>query len=102
MAVEPDPNLTLVEHNAQRFRRDDVDHEEYPFCFKWTGRPPSLPGIAWAFEVGGDEVLVVRSKTLESLQGFVEVNGLRDHLRVKRFTITGPEGQIEHFDRYAS
>ena len=55
--------------------------------------------VAFIGLYGGSEDIVVRSMTKEALDEFIKENDLRTHPRLRRLTITGPDGFEEKFPK---
>ena len=72
------------------------DDPSYPFLLEVNLRPPDFMRVAWILLNGGSEEIIVQGRTLEALQEFVKKNELREHPRLRRLTITGPTGVVEH------
>jgi len=66
-----------------------------PFKLEANFSPPLFMDLAFVFLYGGSEEIVVRGETLEALNKLIEVNNLRTHPRLRRITITGPDGIVE-------
>lgn len=74
----------------------DADKAEYPFRVELRCR---LAGVMMDFMAiclyGPTEICVVRGKTIEALNEFIEANGFRTHSRMQSMVVSGPEGEIE-------
>jgi hypothetical protein len=84
------PGLKLIRHNASGV--NEADDLSFPWLMEATFTPPEFLEIAFVFMHGGSEVIVVRSMSREALDEFISMNDLRNHPRLRRITITGPEG----------
>jgi hypothetical protein len=78
---------------------DEPDDPSYPYKLKINLRPPELMQVAFVMMHGGSEIVVVRGKTREAIDRFIEVNNFRQHPRLRRGMITGPEDLCEKFGR---
>lgn len=87
------PGLKLIHHNAGGVRLPD--DPSFPFKLEANFCPPEFMSVAFVLMHGGSEEIVVRGMTRESLEKFVEMNSLRTHPRLRRLTITGPDGIVE-------
>lgn len=76
-----------------------ADDPSYPYKLEVNLRPPELMQVTFVMLYGGSEVIVVRAMTLEALDRFIERNDLRQHPRLRRGIITGPDGGQEEFGR---
>lgn len=85
--------LKLIRHNAQRYETDD--DPSYPFRLDVNLRPPEFMRVAFIMLHGGSEEVVVRAMSRAIVDEFIEVNDLRRHPRLRRITITGPDGATE-------
>lgn len=86
------PGLKLIRDAGGANLPDDPS---FPFKLEANFRPPEFMNVAFVLMRGGSEEIVVRSMTKESLDKFVEMNNLRAHPRLRRLTITGPDGIVE-------
>lgn len=75
------------------------DDASYPYKLEVNLSPPELMQVAFIMLHGGSEEIVVRAMTKDALDQFVELNGLRHHPRLRRLTITGPDGLREEVGR---
>lgn len=91
------PELKLIKHNACRV--DLPDDPSYPFKLEMSLRPPELMIVAFVGLCGGSEEIVVRGKTLDALNKFIESNGFRRHPRLRHLTISGPDGIAEQLQK---
>ncbi len=91
------PGLKLIRHNAGGLNLPD--DPSFPFKLEVNLRPPGFMDVAFVGIYGGSEEVVVRGMTKGALYKFVELNQLRTHPRIRRFTITGPKGIVEKFKR---
>ena len=86
-------DLKLIRHNMGGV--DEPDGPSYPYKLEYVCRAPAVMEIATMFLYGGQEIVVIRSKTLPALQKYIKQNKFRSHNRLVSLTITGPEGIIE-------
>jgi hypothetical protein len=93
--TEVDHNLKLIKHNVAGVNQPD--DPSFPYKLEINCSPPEFMIVTFVSLHGGSEEVVVRSKTRESLDKFVEVNGFKTHPRLRRLTITGPDGLREEF-----
>lgn len=75
---------------------DDPDH---PFKLYFNFSPPEFMGIAWIFAHGGSEEIVVRTKTREAIDEFMQRNDFYRHPRFRRGVLTLPDGKEEKLER---
>jgi len=87
------PGIKLIRHNASNVNLPD--DPTFPFKLEANFRPPEFMIVAFIGLYGGSEEIVVRGMTKDALDKFVEANGLRTHPRLRRLTITGPDGIME-------
>ena len=85
--------LKLIRLNSARV--DEPDDPSYPYKLEVNLRPPELMQVAFVMLCGGSEEMVLRGKTRDAIDQFVELNDLRRHPRLRRMTITGPDGPPE-------
>lgn len=78
---------------------NDPDDPSYPYKLEVNLRPPELMQVAFIMLHGGSEEIVMRGKTREAIDQFIELNNLRHHPRLRRMTITGPNGLREEIGR---
>jgi len=87
------PGLKLIKHNASNV--DLPDDPSFPFKLEASFDPPQFLRMAFIGLYGGSEEIVVRGMTKEVLDELLDENHLRTHPRLRRFTITGPDGIVE-------
>ena len=68
------------------------DDPSMPYRLDANFRPPEFMQVAFVLMHGGSEEIVVRSETREALDEFIKENNLDTHPRLRRLTITGPDG----------
>lgn len=73
----------------------EPDDPSYPYKLEINLSPPELMQIAFIMLHGGSEELVVRAMTREAIDQFIEQNDLRHHPRLRRMTLSGPDGSHE-------
>lgn len=88
-ARAPIEGIKLIRHNAGRVNLPD--DPSYPFRLDAVFSPPDFMNVAFALLYGGTEEICVRGMTREALERFVEANGFRTHIRLRRLEITEPE-----------
>jgi hypothetical protein len=93
--AEVDPNLKLIRHNSAGVNLPD--DPSFPYKLVVNCSPPEFMIVTFVSLHGGSEEVVVRSKTKESLDRFIKVNNFKTHPRLRRLTITGPDGLVEEF-----
>jgi hypothetical protein len=99
-APDQDDDLKLISLNSCRIDEPEEPHVlDYPHKIVVNLSPPDLMQVAFVMLHGGSEVLVVRGRTRESLDRFIEQNGLRRHPRLRWMKITGPNGGEEEIRR---
>ena len=92
--------LKLIRLNSVRINEpDDPNDPGFPYKLEVNLRPPELMQVAFVMLYGGSEEMIVRGKTREAIDAFVDLNDLRHHPRLRRITITGPDGLREEFQR---
>lgn len=89
--------LKLIRHNTTGVNISD--DPSLPFKFVGIFSPPGFMTVAFIGMFGGSEKIVVRSKTLKALQSFIDLNEYRTNPRLRKITITGPDGVIEEINR---
>jgi hypothetical protein len=89
--------LKLIRHNSSRI--DNSDDPSYPYKLVANLRPPELMQVAFVMLYGGSEEMIVRGKTREAIDQFIERNELRHHPRLRWMTIEGPDGTTEEIRR---
>lgn len=89
------PDIILVAHNAESIcLKDDP---AYPYKLEGEFMPPDFMQVTFVALHGGSERFVVRGKTKESLDAFIELNKFKTHPRLISLTITGPDNFREEF-----
>lgn len=78
---------------------EEPDDPSYPYKLEVNLSPPELMQVAYVMLHGGSEKLVVRAMTREAIDQFVEQNALRRHPRLRRMTLSGPDGANEEILR---
>ena len=73
----------------------EPDDPSYPYKLEVNFSPPELMNVAFVMLYGGSDELIVRAMTREALDEFVAVHDLHLHPRLRRATITGPDGRTE-------
>ena len=87
--------LKLIRLNSARI--DEPDDPSYPYKLEVNLRPPDLLLVTFVMLCGGSEEMILRGKTRDAIDQFIELNYLRRHPRLRRMTITGPDGLREEF-----
>jgi hypothetical protein len=93
MADEIIPGLKLIHHNASGV--NVPDDPSFPFKLEGNFSPPEFMNVAFVLMHGGSEEIVVRAMTKAALDKLIEANHFRTHPRLRRMTITGPDGIAE-------
>ena len=93
----PIKGLKLIRLNSARI--NETDDPSYPYKLDVNLRPPELMQVTFIMLHGGSEEMVVRGKTREAIEQFIEQNDLRQHPRLRRMIITGPGGLQEEISR---
>lgn len=70
----------------------DRDDAGYPYRLEVNLSPPQLMEVAFIMLYGGSEKIVVRAKTRDAIDRFIDLNTFIKHPRLRRMTITGPDG----------
>jgi hypothetical protein len=70
------------------------DNPTLPFKLEVTLRAPEFMNVAFILMHGGSEELVVRATTAEELTEFTGQQHFDTHVRLTRWSITGPEGVV--------
>lgn len=78
---------------------NEPDDPSYPYKLDVNLRPPDLMEVAFIMLHGGSEEIIVRGQTREAIDQFIKLNDLRRHPRLRRMTITGPDGPPEEISR---
>lgn len=81
--------IKLIKHNMGGVNNPD-DPAYGPWRLDLVCRVPGFMEVAASFIYGREEV-VVRGKTKEALEQFVEANNFRTHPRLQSLEITQPE-----------
>lgn len=81
--------IKLIKHTGECALPDDPS---LPFRLDLVLRAPSAD-VAFMLFHGGTEDVVARADSAEELIEWMHENGLRDHPRLIRFSITDPEGK---------
>lgn len=85
--------VKLIRHNASGVNLPD--DPSFPFRLEVLLSAPEFMDVAFILIHSGGEKIVVRGMTVEALDRFVKAENLRTHPRLRRFTITGPDGIVE-------
>lgn len=97
-AAEQIEGLTLVHLTGTKISDPDSD-ESGLYRLEVNLRPPELVNVAFIMLHGGSEEVIVRAKTRDAIDQFIEVNAFRRHPRLRRMTISGPGGLRVEFNR---
>lgn len=85
--------LKLIRLTGSRI--SEPDDPSYPYKLVVNLSPPQLMQVAFVMLYGGSEEMIVRSKTREAIDQFIERNDLRRHPRLRWMTIASPAGAVE-------
>lgn len=77
----------------------DDPSPSYPYKLEVNLCPPDLMLVTFVMLHGGSEVIVVRGKTREAIDRFIEQNTLRQHPRLRWMILSGPDGAQEEIAR---
>ena len=89
--------VKLIKHTSDY---DHPDDPSLPFKLEVTLRPPEFLEMTWVGLYGGSEDIVARGDSAEELLAWADENGLKDHIRLRRYSITDSEGKVvESWDR---
>jgi hypothetical protein len=89
--------IKLIKLNSSGI--NEPDDPTYPWKLEISFSPPEFLIIAFIGLFGGSEELVVRGMTREALEELLESEGYRHHPRLRKITITGPDGKPEEIER---
>lgn len=92
MKDTPIPGLHLVELTGQSPRQAPDPTKPWRLVVELT--PPQFMQIAFTMLHGGTERVDVQGDTRESLEELMRRNDFRTHPRLRRLTLTGPEGVV--------
>jgi len=85
MADDIIPGLKLIYQTGGQRQPDDPS---MPYLLEANFRPPVFMNVAFV----RSEEIVVRGETRQALDKFVQANDLDTHPRLRKLTITGPNG----------
>lgn len=93
-------DLKLIRLNSAGINEpDEPNAQGFPYKLEVNLRPPELMQVAFVMLYGGSELMVMRGKTREAIERFITQNDLQRHPRLRRMTITGPNGLREEIGR---
>lgn len=79
-----------------RYGRKAVpDDPSMPYLVEVSLSPPGFMQVAFVLLCGPSEELVVRCATRDAVDRFLDASKLRDHVRLQRVRVTGPDGVAE-------
>lgn len=81
------------------YKINEPDDPSYPYRLMVNLSPPQLMQVAFIMLYGGSEEMVMRGKTREAIDQFIEKNDFRRHPRLRWMTIEGPNGTKEEIRR---
>lgn len=84
-------SVKLILHTGECERPDDPT---MPFRLDLSMRHPEFMIVASVCMHGGSERVVARADTANELTDWMRTHGLDRHLRLNRWTITGPDGEV--------
>ena len=90
------PGIKVIYHTGEV---DIEDDPSMPFKLEANFRPPEFMIVAFIGLYGGSEEVIVRDMTLEALNEFAQKNHLKTHPRLRKLTLTGPDGIIEEISK---
>lgn len=93
MKDEVIPGLKLIYHSGGGV--NVPDDPLFPFKLEGSFSSPEFMRVTFMWMRGSSEEIVVRAMTKEALDKLIEQNDFRNHPRLRRLTITGPDGVIE-------
>ena len=83
-------DIKVIYANAQRYKVPD--DPSFPWKLHVVLRPPEFMQVAFMMMCGGTEEIIVRGKTKESLEEFLNTHHLNaNHPRFIRMTLNQPE-----------
>ncbi len=83
--------VKLISHTGECSREDDTS---LPFKLELIMRVPEFRNTTFAMLYGGSEDVVARADTHEELTEWMKAHGLDDHVRLSRWRILGPNGDV--------
>ncbi len=92
-----DSELKLIRLNSSNV--DVPDDPSLPFKLEAVFSPPEFLIVAFICMHGGSEELVVRARTKETMDTFIATEYLRQHPRLRRLIVTGPDGVLEDIQK---
>lgn len=93
-------DLKLIRLNSHGINEPDEPHaSDYPYRLVVNLRPPEFMQVTFIMRHGESEELIVRGKTRGALDRFITQNSLESHERLRRMTITDPNGVTEDIRR---
>jgi hypothetical protein len=90
-------DLKLIRLNSARI--NEPDDPSYPYKLEVNLSPPELMLVAFVMLHGGSEEIVVRGRTREAVERFIEQNDFPNHQRFRWLAITGPNDVREEIRR---
>ncbi len=87
----------LIILNSAGVKRDD--RPDMPFVLEGEFNPPEFMRVAFVCLYGGTEHLKVRGVTREALLEVNRLNGWSEMHRLRRMTVTGPDGVTDRWER---
>lgn len=82
---------------ATTARLDRPDDRQFPYKLEINLSPPEFMQMAFILQFGGSEEIAVGGKTLKDVERFARKNSFETHPRLRRMTISGPDGVIRQW-----
>ena len=80
-------------------RPDKPDDPSMPYKLEMSLSPPEFMQVTFVLLYGGSEDVVIRATSRRAIERLITKNDYRTHPRLRRLTLTGPQGVIEHLGR---
>jgi hypothetical protein len=84
-------DVKLIKHTAEC---DHPDDPSFPFKLHLVMRPPEFMIVTFVILYGGTEEVIARGRSLEALSEWADENGLKEHSRFLRYTITNENDAV--------
>lgn len=86
--------MKLVYQTGTTAREEPGDAEALPFLLRAEFSPPEFMHALFATLYGGTEEVRVRAASTAELDDMLQKGQWESHPRLRRFVITGPDGEI--------
>jgi hypothetical protein len=86
--------MKLVYQTGTTAREEPGGAEALPFLLRVEFSPPEFMNVLFAMLYGGTEEVHVRAASAAELDELVQKEQWESHPRLRRFVITGPDGEI--------